>query len=245
MLRTALVGALLLGSANATLHAQEELQLKHDLGERPGLDCRPGGSMPEPEAESVMQATELASLSDRALILGDLDRARAVLDRAIELDPRSGELAYRRARVLEDLGENEQAASEYCRAIAAAGGADAYGDARERMESLDPPSMKIPDGARAQAQTGVAAADSGELLTALDALNAAVEAAPDWAAAAYNRGVVLARLGRNAQSALELRRYLELSPTASDAVEVSRRVGQLEVLVMALNETPSPLTALT
>ena len=47
-------------------------------------------------------------------------------------------------------GEHEFAVTEYCRAIAASGGDEAYEDARERMESLASRRETVPDAARAE-----------------------------------------------------------------------------------------------
>ena len=221
----------------------QELPLRRDLASIEGPSCAAYEAPPEPEPEARTQAAQLAGTADQAIILADLPRALALLDRAVELDG-SAELRYRRARVLEDLGEAGEAAAEYCRVLAAAGGEGGFGDARERMERITGGSPgTVPSAALVAARRGVAAADRGAMDDAVDAFDAAVRQAPRWADAVYNLGVALASTGRTPEAVRELRRYLEIAPSAPDAVAVSRRIGQLEVL--AREGLPDPRTALT
>jgi len=200
-----------------------------DLGETPG-------------EEEQAQASQLGSGAAQAVILGDLDRARELLARATEVDPSSAELAYRYARILEDSGERNAAISELCRVLATGSEAEGVQDAQDRVEALAAEDRAaIPDEAIEAYRVGVTWADTGLLEDAAESLAMASAEAPLWADAYYNRGVVLTRLGRGAEAAAELRRYLDLAPDAADAIAVSERIGQLE----SLGSLPSPGTAMT
>jgi tetratricopeptide (TPR) repeat protein len=193
---------------------------------------------PQPSAEERAQAAELTSSSDQALMLGDLPRALALLDRATEIDAASAELAYRRARVLEDLAETSAAVDEYCRAHSLAP-EDGIRDAQARLQSLvEGDRAALPGEAIVAFTAGLTAVDRGSLSTALAAFERAASRAPNWSSAEYNRGVVLARQGRGREAATALLRYLELRPDAPDAIAVLQRVGQLQSL--AVRDGPSP-----
>lgn len=231
--------------AAAPLVAQE-LPFRHEPGSDEAAICRDtSADVLDSGPEARTQAAELASNADQALILGDLERASALLERATELDPLSTELAYRRARVLEDLGQTRAATSAYCRVLVTEGDAGTLEDARNRIRSLTEAGTEVSDAVRAAAAEAVAAAEAGDLGQAIRTLDDVVRDAPLWSHGAYNRGVALARIGRSSEALRELGRYLELAPTAPDAVAVSRRIGQLEVLLAARDETPSPYTAVT
>ena len=223
----------------------QELPLRHEPDNGDTARCRSTSDVvldPGPEARA--QAVELASAADQSVVLGDLDRAATLLERATELDPFSAEMAYRLGRVLEDLGQARAATSSYCRVLDTAGAEGTQEDARTRIEILGAKETDVSDAIRAAAAQGVAAAEAGRLEEALGRFDAVVRDAPLWADGAYNRGVTLDRMGRNSEAVLALGRYLELAPSAPDAVAVSRRIGQLEVLLAALQDTPSPYTAL-
>ena len=229
---------LALGLLSGSPVAAQELPLVRDyLGAGP-YSCPEVVAPPMPSAEEKAQAAELTSGSDQAVMLGDLPRAVALLDRATELDAASPELAYRRARVLEDLAETPAAVDEYCRALSLAP-EDGIRDARARLESLvEGNRAALPGEAIVAFTAGLTAVDRGALSTALDAFERAAARAPTWASAEYNRGVVLARQGRGGEAATALLRYLELRPDAPDAIAVLQRVGQLQSL--AVRDGPSP-----
>jgi len=233
-------------AATAPLVAQDEWSFRDTSQSDEAAMC---GDTPQdilaPDAASQAQASELASDSDQALMLGDLDRASALLARAIELDPSSPVLAYRRGRVLEDLGQGEAAAAVYCRVLAFGREDEIQTDARNRVLVLREQGTQVSDGARAAAAQAVAWAEAGDLAQALRRFDDVARDAPLWADGVYNRGVTLARMGRHAEALQAFARYLELAPTAPDALAVARHMGRLEVLIAALRETPNPYAALT
>ncbi len=214
--------------------AAQELSLRREYpGSGPYL-CPAPPDASVPSMEALEQASQLGSAANQADILGDLDRARDLLARATEVDPTSATLAYRYGRVLEDLGARPDAMAQYCRVLALAADEDAdedmeeFSDASKRLQSLHAESWRdIPEGAVQAFVIGLNLADEGRDQAAAKSLASAEGLAPLWADAAYNRGVVLDRLGRRAESADAFRRYLTLQPEAEDAILVSERIGEL------------------
>ncbi len=233
--------ALTLGPASASA---QDLPFQRDYPGSSQYECGSSDPPAVASAEARGQAAQLASSAAQAVLLGDLDRAGAMLERATELDPASADLAYRRARVLEDLGQREAAGGEYCRSLALLDSGDTAEDARARLEALvEAEAESVPTQALAAFRMGLEAVDAGMLDEAVDAFQVAETEGGDWPAATYNRGVALERLGRPGEAAQALSSYLQLRPDAPDALVVSRRIGQLQSL--ALSDGPSPGTALT
>lgn len=225
--------------------AAQELALERNYP-RPGpFECPPPAPYEPPGPNEQAQAAQLTSDAVQAVILGELPRAQELLLRAGELDPSSAELAYRRARVLEDLGAHEQAILEYCRALAL--GAEHAGilDARRRLDAAyEVVRERIPPAARDAFVAGLAEADLGLYERAVASFTRAIDEAPGWAEAVYNRAVVLEAMGRVVESLTDYRRFLQLTPTDVDPIvmRVSERIGLLEGMVAA--PTPSPVGTL-
>ena len=222
--------------------AAQELSLKRDHPGAGPFVC-PAVTIPAPPSgEERLQATQLGSSADQAVVQGDLSRAATLLARATELDPSSIELAYRRARVLEDLGDRPGAIDSYCRVVAAGSTDDAATDAETRLQALaDERWIGISDEAAEAFQLGLSSADRGQFSDAAVSFGAALAEAPRWADAVFNRAIVFDRMGRGQEALADLRRYLELRPDAADAVAVSGRIGQLQGVAAA---APSAGTAL-
>jgi tetratricopeptide (TPR) repeat protein len=179
------------------------------------------------------------------VILGELLRARDLLVRATELDPESAELAYRHARVLEDLTEYEGAMPEYCRAMSLGEGDAGIADARARIEAIyEVVRERIPPAARDAFIDGITLADAGLYPQSVESFSAAIREVPDWGVAVYNRAVVLEAMGRLGESLADYRRYLEVTPSVVEPVvaRVTERIGLLEGLLNV--PTPSPGGAL-
>jgi tetratricopeptide (TPR) repeat protein len=223
---------------SATSLGGQQLPLKVDYPGSSPIVCASIDPVEEPGEEERAQASSLGASAAQAVILGDLDRARELLARATRVDPSSVELAYRYARTLEDLGEAEAAVSEFCRALATGTGTEEVQDARARMNALIASERRtISDFAIESYRAGVSEAEGGFLDEAAEALSLAVAEAPTWPDAHYNLGVVFSRLGRSVEAAAEFRLYLDLIPTADDALTVSQRIGQLESLEATRNAT--------
>lgn len=229
--------------ATAPLAAQE-LPLRDDSG---GAACptEPVQTI-APAEEARETAKRLGSEADEALQVGRRGDARALLNQALAFHPSSADLRYRRALLLQDLGETSNAIPDLCHVAATAPKDEIGEDARRRLEQMGDRGREanVPDSARAAASLGVREAQSRNFDAALAAFDEAIRQAPQWADASYNRGVTLARMGRDPEAARELRRYLSLAPRAPDMAAVTQRVQELERLLMALRGAPSPGTAL-
>ena len=235
------LAALVLGPSSAVA---QDLPFQRDYPGSTRYECPSFAPPAVASAEARGQAAQLASGAAQAVLLGDLERASAMLERATELDPASADLAHRRARVLEELGRLDAAKDEYCRSLALLDSGDTAEDARTRLGAIVAAEAEsVPSQALAAFRMGLEAVDAGTLEEAVEAFGVAEAEGGDWAAPTYNRGVALARLGRPGEAAEALTYYLQLRPDAPDALAVSRRIGVLQSL--ALSRGPSPGTTLT
>ena len=208
---------------------------------RPTYECLALVAPEQPDAEDRIQSGQLASDAVQAVILGEMLRARDLLSRATELDPTSAELAYRHARVLEDLAANEDALLEYCRALDLGAGDAGIADAPARIDAIyQVVRERIPTAARAAFAYGVSTADAGSFAESAESFSAAIAEVPDWGVAIYNRAVVFEAMGLVGESLADYRRYLEVTPNDIDPVvaRASERIGMLEGMLTA--PTPNP-----
>jgi tetratricopeptide (TPR) repeat protein len=234
------------GWGSTSLGAQD-LPLQRDSPGLGPLVCPAPAELVPPAPEARAQASQLASDASQAVILGELLRSQELLLRATQLDPSSFELAYQHARVLEGLGQSALAMDEYCRSIELGVDADEEDviDARIRLDELySVMRARIPDVTRESFYSGLTFADAAMYEPAVQAFTTAIDAAPDWPPAIYNRAVVLEQLGRVPESLADYRRYIQLTPGEIDPVvaAVTERIGMLEGLVAL--PTPSPGGAL-
>ncbi len=104
-LRSGLISGLFLTVFAAGLSplAGQELELLRVYpGSGPYVCAAPSeGALPSPDEQAA--AGQLASDANQAMTLGDFERVEALLGQAADLDPSSADIAYRRARVLQDL----------------------------------------------------------------------------------------------------------------------------------------------
>lgn len=204
-------------------------------------ECPPWVPPAPADRADLQAARELSSSATQAVVLGDLARATELLTRAAELDGASPENHYGLGRVLEDTGEDVGAIEAYCRVLALEPKGDIARDAAMRRDALVARVRdEVPFAARMAFERGVGSAERGRFTEAARSFAAAEEQAPDWSVATYNQGVALARSGRPQEAAERLRRYLEQEPEAEDAVDVARRIGQLEMAGSRPARPPSP-----
>jgi hypothetical protein len=211
-----------------------------------GLYVCPAPATPlEPSPDDRARSGQLASDAQQALILGDLERVDVLLGQAAELDGTSPDLAYRRARVMEDLNRAELAMQEYCRAIDL--GIESIGvrDARDRIDALyEQIRARLPVAAQQAFVAGLIAADDTLWVDAAESFSAAIELAPTWADAIYNRALIREYTGDLVGALVDFRAYLAVvaNPEDADALAISQRIGELEgAASVAL---PSPAGAL-
>ena len=211
--------------------AGQAVQIKTAVAGLEPFVC-PVTPLPEsPSVEEVRQADQLGSTARQAVILGDLERARGLLARAVSLHPGSPGLAYQYGRVLEDLGEDREAILQYCRALEFGAPEDDARDARSRVDAYaEATRRRVPPGALEAFGNGVTAVGEMRWDEALAAFTAASSAHSDFPESEYNRGVVLEALDRLGEAAEAFRAYLQLRPDAPDAIQVSERIGQLQVV---------------
>lgn len=229
-------------SADPAVLPAQELTLKRTVPGSEGFSCPATAPIPEPSPEERVEALRLGSNADQALILGNQQRALDLLARATEMDPTSQELTYRYARVLEEVGDGGEAIATYCRVLAMGAESEGVEDAEARIRAiLDSRRERIPEEAIEAFRNGLSAADEGDLRAALTSFSSALQQAPSWAEALYNRGIVHARIGQIQPAVADLETYLSLRPDAEDAIPVSQRIGQLQ----SLGNLPRPAAALS
>jgi len=225
--------------------ASQELPLLRDYPGSGRYQCPAPATFEAIEDDVRQRAAQLASDANQAMNLGDFDRAQALLGQATELDPSSADFAYRHARTLEELGDSENALLEYCRSLDLDVENLGISDVRLRIDTLyDQVRERIPAAARAAFVEGLSYSDSLAFDQATQSFSDAIEAAPDWGAPVYNRGVIYETQGRIGPSLADYRRYIELAPTDIDPVLVivSERIGQLQGAASVT--APSPTGAL-
>ena len=230
----------------ATPIVAQELPLQRDYPRAGPFVC-PAPVVPvDPTPQARSQAGQLASDANEALNLGDFESARELLAQATNADGTSPELAYQHARALQVLEFSDEAILEYCRALSLGALAAGIDDGRARLDALyEIVRDRISERAREAFVLGLSQADLGLYTEAVDAFSVSIQEAPDWAAAAINRAIVLEELGRIQESIADYRRYLELTPSDLDPLGAGalERIGMLEG--EAARPTPSPGRALT
>lgn len=223
---------------------QELLPLQRDYPGSGPYQCPTALPASEPSPEIEARANQLASEANQAMVLGDLERAEVLLGQAVQLNRRSADLAYRHARVLEQLGTVEPAMEEFCRAIDLDVAALGVFDARDRIDSLaESIREQIPVAAHNAFREGVLAADDSLYFSAIESFTTALEAAPDWPPPLYNRAVVYERVGQVREALADFRAFLDTDPNLRDAVFVlvSERIGELEGAASVV--PPNPMGA--
>lgn len=154
-----------------------------------------------------------------------------------------------RADVLTALGYNEARRGDYGAAIKqfqaalkASPGSDAaatglaYAElwqadphqAERRSEVTDavvPPDY--PSGAAEAFRSGIHQLRARDMTGAVAALTAAVDSAPNWADAYYDRALVYEQQGRTDAARSDFQSYLRLRPSAADRAEVEKHMGAL------------------
>ena len=208
--------------------------------------CLAPASTQPPSPDDRARAGQLASDANQAMVLGEMNQVQSLLQEAVRLDPSSADLAYRHARVLEDLERSEPAMAEYCRSLDLDVEALGVVDARERLTRLsDELRNRIPEAARNAFAEGLVASDDSLYTDAATRFSEAIDNARGWPEPLYNRAVVNERAGRTPQALRDFRDYLRLvAEDESQAVRVSERIGELEGMASVATANPSGALAL-
>jgi tetratricopeptide (TPR) repeat protein len=181
------------------------------------------------------------------MILGEFDRVETLLAQAVELDRTSADLAYRRARILEELDRTDPAMREYCRVIDLGGESIGLVDARDRIDAIyEQVRARLPRAARDAFRDGLIAADDTLFIESIEYFSTAVDLAPDWPDPLYNRAMVRERVGEVDLALSDFRRYLAVvaDPEAADAIAIASRIGQLEGAASVAMPSPTGALAL-
>jgi tetratricopeptide (TPR) repeat protein len=215
--------ALLVGVLPAAATAQaQQLLLKRDVPSAAWEGCqRIDGRRAAVTPQQQQEAERLANSATQASLLGDKTAALDLLARAANTDPTSKTIAYRLARELDEAQRLPAALASYCQYLALAPeGPDAQ-EVRERTRAIGKPTgFTVPAGARQAFVDGIANYDAGKLAAADTSFGIASAAAPTWNAPVFNRALTRMALSRRDDAAAYFRRYLELSPGASDFNQV-------------------------
>ena len=196
----------------------------------------------QPESPTPAQRQEARRLSAQgreAAIAGDQGAAEEFFREAAGLDATDQDIAYRLARVHQELGHRQEAVREFCRYLALAPAAPDAAEVRARIAALSPVGAEgPPSAALGHFRAGLEHLDAGRLREAEQAFTSAIGEAPRWPAPHYNRGLVHATADRPARAVEDLRQYLALNPQAEDSAWVARHIAELR------RRVPSPGGAL-
>ncbi|MHB1224756.1 MAG: tetratricopeptide repeat protein [Gemmatimonadaceae bacterium] len=192
-----------------------------------------------PSAAGRDSAAALAEAAAVATLAGEPERARDQLRQATALDPSSAEIAFRLARVAEDLGDAELATAAYCRLRDTAGDSAQVAEAIERVEALAVDrGLLPPEPALGRFQRGVSDAAAGALPAAERAFDEALTRAPAFAIAYYDRALVRLARGRTREAADDLDRFAKLTPAA-----VGRELNDVRTLLERGNRSTAAALA--
>ncbi|MCA9737367.1 MAG: tetratricopeptide repeat protein [Gemmatimonadota bacterium] len=228
-------GRCLLGACLALLllagtAAAQQLPLKTEVPERrigicPALDAPDPGLVTEADRQ---EAARLTTSATQAAIIGDHQQARSLLRRAARLDPQDADVAYLLARASDEVADRDGALREYCRYLELSPDAPEAAEVQVRIADLAPDGgQEYTEQALRQFRLGVNNFQFGRIEPAEVAFTAALEEAPEWPEAYYNRALAYARLEQPALARSNLERYLALVPDAQDADAVRAAIDQL------------------
>ncbi|HEV2145950.1 MAG TPA: hypothetical protein VGR37_00890, partial [Longimicrobiaceae bacterium] len=159
--------------------------------------------------------------------------------RAAALDSTDPAVAYRLARLHEDLGEPAEAAVEFCRYLALAPESPDAPEVAARVARLAPRRDEAADRAMGSFREGLLGLDRGAYAEAEAAFSVALRARPEWPEAHFNRALALLGRQDEARAAAELESYLRLSPGAADADRVRETIRALRRPVAVFSPTAS------
>ena len=199
------------------------------------------------DAERRQQsAAEVRLNMDQGLQLfnqGNYEQALAVFTTAVELDDQQPALWANIGNAHSKLSQNEQALEAYQKAIELApedptlyqnmGGLYASTGDTEKARELYQKAVSLSaygdpkDAAVNYYNMGVTFINSGKAEEAIEALNKALEADPEYAEAHYQLGISMLGTGQMEESASHLRKYLELAPEGANAEVAKQLVEQL------------------
>lgn len=227
--------AALLLLAVPTVASAQRLELKRaiqgaDPNGCPNAEVHRAAGPRKPNAE----AQRFAALGFEAALAGDRRSARDVFEQAATLDPLDERIAYHLARAHEELGEREGAIREYCRYLALAPSAPDTAAVRERITRLAGDAREQPAPERRAFDDGLRAYDRGDYRGAVVSFTRAIDASPRASEPYFDRALAHGAAGDRPAAASDLRRYLQLEPSASDSAGVRQTLRALDVRVKSV-----------
>lgn len=237
-IKSSLFGLMMLAWAPLAGHGQS-VSIKRTLPEPTPPLCPPTPPVSvSPTVADRAEADRLLARATQLMLLGDSEAGLNLLRQAEQLNPASPDVAYRLGAAERDMGQEGEAVIYYCRYLTLAPGAEDGDDVRELVSQLVPPPQPLYDSeAASRFHDGVDAWDGGDVPGAAEAFLDVVQMAPNLPEAVYNRGLVAAYQDRDAQAAADLRRYVELRPSASDRDLVEDWLTYLNSPVEYVNPT--------
>lgn len=222
------IAAALLAAALPAVLGAQTLALKRTPPAPTAAACPVFPPPAPPVREQTEEANRLSALARDASLEGDHKSARDLFSQAAQLNPADPNLAYRLGRENEELSDTTVAVHQYCRFLSLSPtSADAPG-VRERLSKLLAPSVsRQGTGLVAQFDSGVKAYDAGDWSVAETAFGAAIDGAPGYAPAWYNRGLSRAHRHHPGDAIRDLNAYLRLAPSADDRAAVHARIEEL------------------
>jgi tetratricopeptide (TPR) repeat protein len=233
--------AVVAGLLSAQITAAQGLALKRTVPAENTGPCPTPAPVAEMSPQQQAEANQLLSAANQAALLGDQRGAREYYRQVAALNPGDADVAYRLARIHEELGEREAAALEYCRFIYLAPDGPDAPEVRERITELLPPAGAGPQQAAQSFRAGVAYFDQGRLREAQQAFSRALRHAPGWVELYFNRALVYEAQAEPRNALRDLEHYLALRPSAEDAAAVREQITALRNLV----PSSTPAGALT
>ena len=191
----------------------QELRLTRDLPTAAGTACASVLPLAPAAAPRPAEARRLADAASVSALAGELTAARDQLQRAVALDPASAELQFQLGRAHDALGDRPEALRAYCRTQRLSRDPEELAEVQQRIAQLATEQGRLPsERAAVSFRTGVAYAESGDLAAAERAFGEAVQAAPNFAEAYYNRALVRIGVGLNDGALDDLDRLARLAP---------------------------------
>ncbi len=160
-----------------------------------------------PSLPDGARAAVLTAIAQAQVELERDDEALATLERALSLAPANVDALRLMSRRLTALGRAEEAR--------------AYLDRMPEDQRADPEIL---------VREGVAAYNRNHFAVAVEKLDAALAASPDWVEAYYFRGLAHLAMGNNAAAEGDFRRLLEEAPEGERAEEARQFLEYLESL---------------
>lgn len=181
-------------------------------------------SSPNADAES----RQLIDAAQDAALQGDHAAARDAFAKAATIVPGNARVAYYLGREHESLDDHPAAVREYCRYLALSPSASDGDEVRGRIVRLTPATeLARVDEARANFRSGVALLQRRQYLAADSAFASVARQVPAAPEPYYNRALSRAARGDRTEAMQDFEKYLELSPQASDLVQVRGSMARL------------------